>query len=555
MRPQLPTHRILPLLRVLIVAAIAGLVAHHARSQPQSLADVPLAVVRDVFPEAAAVRDGDPLTIADADGRAIAAAVRTQPAASDIVGFAGPSDLLIVFDADAIAAVRILASRDTAEHVDQIRDAGWLDRTYAGLTWEQARGISPEVDAVSGATLTASAMARSISRRLGGEAPQRSLFDDVLPIDDRLTRLLPGAAAIEPLDRRGRFAVLDAAGESVGSLLRSSPAADGIIGYQGPTESFAVFDAIGPEGQGLGLIVGESFDNEPYVGYLRDDKYGFLRSVDGLTLADIAARDSADPGLDAVSGATMTSLAVHDGLTLAAATALAPPPDTATPNRNPVPFDWGLLAVIAVAVVIATTHLRGRRRLRVAWLLFLIAYLGLLRGDMLSQAMLVGWLRSGVPWQAASGLAMLTAAALLLPIGTKRNVYCTHLCPHGAVQQLAAGRVARRRLPRWLRFALRPLVPALLVVVLLHAFDVVSVSLVGLEPFDAWHGRLAGAATIAVLVASLLASLWEPMAYCRHGCPTGAILQHLRRRGRADRWTIRDTVAASLLVLSIVLSL
>jgi FAD:protein FMN transferase len=39
---------------------------------------------------------------------------------------------------------------------------------------------------------------------------------------------------------------------------------------------------------------------------------------------------------------------------------------------------------------------------------------------------------------------------------------------------------------------------------------------------------------------SLVASSFVPMAYCRHGCPTGALLDHLRLHSRADRFSWRD---------------
>ena len=81
--------------------------------------------------------------------------------------------------------------------------------------------------------------------------------------------------------------------------------------------------------------------------------------------------------------------------------------------------------------------------------------------------------------------------------------------------------------------------------------NVWPVSLVAIEPFDAWHGWIAGAATISIFVAGLLAALVEPMAYCRLGCPTGAVLDYLRFHGSSDRWTRRDTAALGLLVLAI----
>ena len=65
-------------------------------------------------------------------------------------------------------------------------------------------------------------------------------------------------------------------------------------------------------------------------------------------------------------------------------------------------------------------------------------------------------------------------------------------------------------------------------------------ALVDLEPFDAYLPAVAGVAALAIFAASLAASAVVPMAYCRHGCPTGALLDHLRLHRRSGTFTWRD---------------
>ena len=65
-------------------------------------------------------------------------------------------------------------------------------------------------------------------------------------------------------------------------------------------------------------------------------------------------------------------------------------------------------------------------------------------------------------------------------------------------------------------------------------------SLVDLEPFDAYVPVVAGSVALMLFVVSLLASCLSPMAYCRHGCPTGALLEQLRLHGRSDQVSWRD---------------
>ncbi len=519
---------------------------------------------RTLFPAAAALGAPDAATgavpVLNAAGDRLGFVLKTLPASRHVVGFSGPSDLLIAFgpdgDRETVRGVTILSSGDTDEHVAAVRDAGVLNRAFVGKLWADA-ATAPPPDAVSGATLTARAMWQSVRVRLDGDAPLVPRFEEVLQVES-VRELFPDAAAMIEADGVGRFIVTDAAGAPLGFLLRTSPAADGVVGYQGPTEAFVAFNT--EDRQAVGMIVDDSFDNEPYVDYLRQDEWGLLRIFDGLTVEQLANRRPANGGLDAVSGATMTSVAVVDGAILAAQTALSAEEPAAAPAGSevePRATDWGMLALIGGAICVAFTRLRGVKAVRWAWLAVLVGYLGVWRGDLLSQAMWVGWAEYGVPWRTAGGLAALSAAALALPATTKRNVYCTHLCPHGAVQQAFVGGLLGRRfkprksLGRRGRRVLALLPPALLGLVILGAFRPAALARfvpdpVALEAFDAWHWGLAGLAAKSVFVVGLIAALFVPMAYCRHGCPTGAILEYLRANARSDRWTMRDWTAVAL---------
>jgi hypothetical protein len=46
-----------------------------------------------------------------------------------------------------------------------------------------------------------------------------------------------------------------------------------------------------------------------------------------------------------------------------------------------------------------------------------------------------------------------------------------------------------------------------------------------------------------------------PLAYCRFGCPTGALLNYLRLQGPGDRFGRRDVAALTLLALAVGLRL
>jgi polyferredoxin len=193
-------------------------------------------------------------------------------------------------------------------------------------------------------------------------------------------------------------------------------------------------------------------------------------------------------------------------------------------------------------VATAFTRARGGWFGRIVLPIVVLAYLGFGAGALVSLAQLCGWVQSGVP-RGAPVLLVLTAAAVLLPPLTRRNVYCSHLCAHGAAQQLLVRFVRpSRSLPAGLRPLLVVLPWALLAIAIVAAAGHLPLALVDLEPFDAYLPAVAGTAALVLFAGSLIVSAFVPMAYCRHGCPTGALLDHLRRHGRTDRVTWRDGV-------------
>ena len=55
---------------------------------------------------------------------------------------------------------------------------------------------------------------------------------------------------------------------------------------------------------------------------------------------------------------------------------------------------------------------------------------------------------------------------------------------------------------------------------------------------------MAGASALVIAVIGLVASLFVPLAYCKYGCPTGAVFKLLRYAGDGDCLGRKDLVAA-----------
>jgi len=554
--------------RLATVVAIAWLVhATHqqrlARREAFDLASVSLDVVRQHLPEATAIGGpsaavGGGLDVLAADGDRVGTILRTSPAGDASIGFSGPTDVLLVCDADlVIVGMEILASGDTRDHVRAIeRDAGFLKSLCGRSLAELASGETPRVDAVAASTLTSMAIVDAIMLRLGGR-DAGSRFDAVPTLAD-VQLVFADAGGIEP--ERGDEAVIrvrGADGTPIGWCLRTSPAADRVIGYQGPTDAIVGFDS---ENKVAGVAVLTSFDNEPYVGYVRDDE-AFRGLWRGMTVEALAGMDPADHGVEGVSGATMTSQAIAAGIVRAAQErrerGVATDGFLARASawlRGIEGPQWGAIAVILAGIATAFTRARGTWFGKIALPLAVLGYLGFGAGALLSLAQFAGWSQAGVP-AGAVVLTVLTAVAFVSPMTTKRNVYCSHLCGHGAAQQLLR-RVAKPKgkIPPRLRPWLTALPWALLALAILTAVVPLPIALVDLEPFDGYLPLVAGIPALLIFVVSLVASIRYPMAYCRYACPTGALLDHVRLHRASARFTWRDAVLLACLTTAVALS-
>ena len=383
----------------------------------------------------------------------------------------------------------------------------------------------------------------AIRQRTHGESPIRI---------EEVKGLLPEAASLRPdsSERDGLF-IVDREGRELGYVVRTQPHCRDIIGYCGVTDVLVVLD---PHWKILGLKVHSSEETREYVDNVVLDRR-FLKKWNGMSWTQAANLNFEEAEIEGVSGATMTSMAIAQSvkarLQMSANEIAARPPFRIGWR------DWGMLAVLGCASLMAFGKPAWRHRWKLPYQVLLVVYVGFIAGDLVAQKLLAGWVRAGVPWSTAPGIVLLVAAALVVPWATRRPFYCHHVCPHGAAQELI-GRIRPARLRvnlsagavrglEYLPFGL--LVFTLVVAMLALPFD-----LAGIEPFAAYIVRSAGVATLAVAVVGLVASFFVPQAYCRFGCPTGALLNFVRARGPTDRFSKRDAAALLLVAVAVLLN-
>ena len=490
------------------------------------------------------------LQVLDQNENLLGIVTQTSPEGDSAIGFSGSTNVIVFWDPDQkVSSVSIRSSGDTIDHVDAIREKPAFFEQFIGMSRKQL-AQSNRIETVSGATLTSLAIMDAISLRFGGEK-QASRFPNPIQIEEVQEHIPAASQLIPSATHPSLLEILDINGSKIGQVGRSSPHADQIIGYQGPVDSLLVFDT---NDSLTGMKIRSSFENPPYADYPNDDSY-FASLFTGRSIAQLADMNLTEEEVEGVSGATMTSMAMAEGIVK---TATSWEQEKLLDQEAKKAFinwkarDYGSLAVILLAGFVAFNKRGKSKFFRISLQVLLVCYLGLVNGDILSQALFAGWAQSGVPWERAPILALLTLAALLVPMTTGKAFYCHQLCPHGAAQQWMRKLTKKPvRLPQNLDRILKFLPFGLLGLVVFFAFTNSIHSVAILEPFDAYVWKVAGSITIAIALLSLLASAFVPMAYCRYGCPTGAMLK-LFEFGKNDAgWTRRDYLSLGLLGLSI----
>lgn len=495
-----------------------------------------LAAVKAFLPAAESLGppDGDDRVSAvlDAKDEPVGWAAQTFPEARPVTGYAGPSNLLVVFDLTRrVAGVTLLESADTSGHVAKVmEDPGflsqWNGRSQASLGAPGAPVI------VSGASLTSEAMVRGVAARFGASGMDQWFPGEVAV--EALQTWFPEAASLDGTR------VLAADGKVLGTLLRASRMGVSVRGFQGASDVLLALDPA--QRIVLGTAMQGSRDNEPYISDVRD---GLLydQPFAGMPVEEALGFESGTAVM--VSGASRTAESVEETVKEMLRRHFAPPP--AEPPLLTL-RDGLALAWIAAGLLVGLGPWRGRKRVRTVFAAASVLTGGLWLGLMTGQDQWIKWSMRGSAAGTALPLLALTATALVIPAAFGKNVYCAQLCPHGAAQQLV-GQLRKRRfaLPPRLHRGLATMPWLTLALLWLLAFLGIGFPFANAEPFEVWSTGFVALIPALIFAGGLLAAAFLPQAYCHYGCPTGAVLKFLA--SSPGRWTRRDAIAGGVVAL------
>ncbi len=189
---------------------------------------------------------------------------------------------------------------------------------------------------------------------------------------------------------------------------------------------------------------------------------------------------------------------------------------------------WESLTLLGLLVLAFTAFLRKSATLRWAALSVTFVYLGFVNGTFLSVSHITNLIKQG------PGLFLTDLPLLMLAVFTVvttlfwGRVFCSSLCPFGALQDLITRLVPKRwrkELPRRLHEAALWLKYAVLAGLIFTAAAYAELSVFQyFEPFGTLFYQSQSLLLWSILALFLAGSLIVPRFYCRYACPLGASL-------------------------------
>jgi len=362
-----------------------------------------------------------------------------------------------------------------------------------------------------------------------------SALAGAVPTSKDLKSVVPGSAKYERKMGDVDYYEMQAAdGRSVGLAFVTSQVPPEVGGYAGEVDVLVGMDW---EGRITGAaIIGHS-ENREYVD--RIVQAGLL----GRFVGRRAGEDFGD--IEAVTGATITSQAIIDDVRTAAKAVYdhimgrskAGAAVTSFLERSSWPKGLGALAMVVLAVT--SVSMPSRRWLRALSLAGAFVIVGLWLNSPITIGNVVDARNAGLPWLYNLPLAILMLFALVAALA-KGNLYCSYVCPFGALQEGAARLSPRKIVPdkrltrgmRWLRW--------IMAIVAIYAIAALgSDAMRTVEPFSLLFMRYPDSVTIVQAGVVVAASLFVRRVWCRYLCPTGLVLDIFAQLGCKVRHFIR----------------
>lgn len=308
--------------------------------------------------------------------------------------------------------------------------------------------------------------------------------------------------------------------EGIGWAYNSSPSSNDIIGYVSSVPILIGFDN---ENKLVGLTLLKNYESPDFVQKIVESD--FLSSWNNLSLDELSSEK-----VDAFSGATLTSSAIIKTVKKSAGI-LSNQKVNLSVSSSPVDIIKIVLGYLLVLLALVQFFFpKKTKRFRTVFQILVIVILGFWSGTFLSIFSFENWLFYGIDLPAKLFVFVILLLSIILPLFTNKAFYCSHLCPFGASQELM-GKLCKKKIklaPKTKEF-LSTLREKIFATIMLLLFIGVSFDLTNIEPFSAFLFNSAALPVIILAIVFLLLSIFIPKPWCRYACPTGFLLETIRK--------------------------
>ncbi len=246
---------------------------------------------------------------------------------------------------------------------------------------------------------------------------------------------------------------------------------------------------------------------------------GLIDKWSGLSLSEAATTT-----VDAVSGATYTSVAIIENVRRAAEYGA-----NISGKSNTFLSSLGLKQILGLLVV-ALGVIITLGKFRQGWLLNLqmvlnVVVLGFWCGSFLSLSTFVSWVSNGVNLSVSLLTFAMFIVVIIMPLFNRKGSYCHIHCPMGAAQHLLGKLPAPKiKIESSVAKFLNNLRYYILIALLFMMWLGVGFDLINYEVFSAFIFNSASTVVLIMGAVVLILSPFIQRPYCRFICPTGALI-------------------------------
>lgn len=308
--------------------------------------------------------------------------------------------------------------------------------------------------------------------------------------------------------------------EKIGWAYNTSPFSDAIVGF---ASSVPLLMGFNNQDELVGFTLLTNYESPDFVQDIESS--GFMEQWNGLSVNEVA-----NAHVDAFTGATLTSKAIIK--TLKHSTAKLSNQSVSLSVSTDLK---GMIKIIAGYLLVALALWqffwpKTVKKLRTPFQMALVLILGFWMGTFLSLFSFHSWLIRGIDLPAKLFVFIILVLSIVLPLFTGKAFYCTHLCPFGASQDLV-GKIRKKRvsMPMHVKQFLSTLREKVFATIMLLLFVGVSFDLTNIEPFSAFLFHSAAAPVVFLAASFLILSIFIPRSWCNYVCPTGYLLETIRK--------------------------